>query len=85
LITTVKTEIAIYPYIEGNELILDISIGDNEDITPVRVPLAQLFDEYLEYNSVMFTKSIAPANKDDARQLIGILRLAAHTLETALV
>jgi hypothetical protein len=83
MITSAKVDVAVAPYIEGDELIIDIQI-DNTDIQPVRMPLAQLFEEYLEYNSEIFSNSIAAPNRDDAKELIGILRLAAHTLEQAL-
>ena len=81
--TVGKVEVGVAPFIEGDELGVDISVGDH-DLAPVRVPISQLIDDYIEFNSEMFTNSIAGPNKEEARQLVGILRLSAHTLEQAL-
>jgi len=80
--TTAKLEVAVAPFIEGDELVIDIQIGDM-DVHPVRVPISQLIDEYIQFNSEMFTSTIAEPNRNEAKELIGILRLAAHTLEAA--
>jgi chromatin segregation and condensation protein Rec8/ScpA/Scc1 (kleisin family) len=83
MLTSAKLDIAVAPFIEGNELVIDLQVEDR-DITPVRVPLAQLIDDYIQFNSELFGQTIAPANRDEAKELIGILRLAAHTLEQAI-
>jgi hypothetical protein len=78
-----KVEVALSPYLEGDELIIDLSVGD-DILTPVRVPFSELIDEYVRYHSEMFENSIAEANIQDAKRLAGILRLAANTLESAI-
>lgn len=83
MITTGKIEVAVSPFILGDELIVDICVGDH-DLTPIRVPISELIDDYIKYQSEMFTNSIAGPNKEEARRLVGILRLSAHTLEQAL-
>lgn len=82
MLTTAKLDVAVAPFIEGDEIVIDIQIGEM-DVHPVRIPIAQLIDDYIHYNSEMFTSHISQANRDEAKELIGILRLAAHTLEAA--
>lgn len=78
-----RVEVALSPYLEGDELIIDLSVGDTI-LNPVRVPFSELIDEYVQYHSEMFENSIAEANIQDAKRLAGILRLAANTLESAI-
>lgn len=83
MLMTTKIDVLVSPFLEGDELVVDVMIEDKE-ITPVRMPISALIDEYIQYNAELFSNSIAPANRDEAKQLVGILRLAAHTLEAAI-
>lgn len=83
MLTSAKLEVSLAPFIEGDEIVIDVMIEDRE-ITPVRVPISQLVDDYIQFNSELFGQTIAPANRDEARELVGILRLSAHTLEQAI-
>lgn len=78
-----KIDVGVYPFLDGEDVVIDIAVGST-DLEPIRIPIAQMIDEYIEWSSEMFSKSIAQPNVEDARKLIGILRLAAHTLESAI-
>lgn len=83
MMTSGVVEVGVAPFIEGDELVIDIQIGE-QDIKPVRIPISELIDDYIEYHSDMFQNCISSPNAPDAKRLVGILRLAAHTLETAI-
>lgn len=82
--TADNVEVSVYPFFDGEDVVIDIQVGD-KDLMPVRMPIVEMIDEYIDYNAEMFQNVISTANASDAKRLVGILRLAAHTLETAIV
>jgi Trk K+ transport system NAD-binding subunit len=78
-----KVDVLVSPYLEGDDLVIDIEVGPHI-LTPVRVSFSELIDEYIQYHAEMFENSIAEANIPEAKKLAGMLRLAAHTLESAI-
>lgn len=79
-----KTIVGVAPYLDTHDLVVDITIGD-EDATTVRVPIVDLVSDYITYNQELFSSSIAPANKNDALALAGLLRLCAKRIEETTV
>lgn len=77
-----KTVVAVAPYIDQGDLVIDISV--NEDpLAPARVPIIDLVSDYITYHQEMFSPSIADSNKNDALALAGLLRLCAKRIEEA--
>lgn len=81
--STDTVDVSVFPFFEGEDVVIDLQVGE-KDLMPVRMPILEMIDEYINFHSDMFQNVIATPNAADAKRLVGILRLAAHTLETTI-
>ncbi len=74
----VTTEIKLFPYIIGGQLVTDVII-DGEDVGVTTVDLKQLFQEYLEDR--WERDGLSPEYRQETLELVAYLRDIAKQLE----
>lgn len=81
--STTKPNVELFPYFEEGDLIIDCAVNGVE-CRAVRLQLAQLFTDYLDYHRVRHESTIAPVFRKDVMETIALLRSIAREMEIEL-
>lgn len=77
------TSLSIYPYVEDGDLIVESNLNGQE-CAPVRLRIAQLFQDFIDYRKERFSSSIASGFKEEVMEMVAELRTIAREMEVEL-
>lgn len=77
------SSLSFYPYIEDGDLIIDATLDGNE-CAPVRLKLAQLFQDFIDYRKERFSSAIGSSFREEVAELVAELRTIAREMEVEL-
>lgn len=78
-----KPQVELFPFFEEGDVVIDSSLNGIE-CASVRLQLAQLFTDFLDYRRVRHESTIAPVFKSEVMDAIALLRSIAREMEIEL-
>jgi hypothetical protein len=79
----IKVDCSVLPWVEGDELKVDVSFNDVDWYTE-SIPLTRLFGEFVDSHKVYGTGEIRIEDKKNIMNVIATLRYIAREMETEL-